>query len=285
MKRALFILVLAFATCLAPDRGAVAQSAPPVSGVDRIRAAAVRVGLSSDQIAPALAGLSRLEADGLPTGRYTDRIVEFIAKRGGPEMLAARSRKLEQETRSAKEILADPSVSELSSPDQAPSGWDPIEDLADALQSSPMSPEDLLDVGKNLNSESLPRILAGADALAHVRRMGLEDELARRLLSSARQLAEAEIRAFPSALFTGRRCGMEDGEIVQEVIKQVEKGKTPSEIAKKWSQSPSYRGRGNRNPNCTPGSGEGNGPGWRGGRGQEGGARGSGMGGGRRGRG
>lgn len=262
MRLRLWIVSALLLTALAVGASARAEVAQRPTGAERLRAVAQRVGLPEEALAPALASFSRLEGDRLPTGRFVDRMVECIAKRATPEAVRTRAEKLERDIRAARDILDQAYALGLPRPSPAPDLPDGVEDLSDALQSYPLTATDLLRVMGYLKADALPRTLAGADATAHLRRMGLEEGLLRKLLASVKPtLPDVELRAFPSALFTGRRCGKGDADIVSSLLRHMASGGTPSGLAKEWAESPSFRGKMPQNPNWSPGSGEGRGPG------------------------
>lgn len=276
-----FALLLAALLGGGPNR---AQTSSRATSADPLRAVAQRTGLPEEALAPVLASLARLEADRLPTERFVNRMVECIAKKATPEIVRTRAEKLERDIRQAKALLEQASSKGLPYPPTAPAEPDPVDEVADALQSSPLTALDLIRVMGYLKTDGLPRILAGADATAHLRRMGLEEGLIRKLLAASKpSLPDAELRSFPAALFTGRRCGKEDADIVSSLLRRMGSGGKPSELAKEWSASPSFRGGMPQNPNWSPGSGEGRSPrggqgdGTRGNQGNQGG-RGSGTG-------
>jgi hypothetical protein len=260
-------LLFAWLTCV----GEVMAQAPPSSSTtERIRATAKRSSLPEEALAPVLAGLARLEGEGLPTERFADRMVECIAKRAQAGAIQSRAQRIEQDTRSARTLLRTAQSEGLVPPSPPAEEKGFIEDLADALQSSPLAPQDLGEVRRLLKSDAIPRILAGADSLAHLRRMGLEEPLIRKILAACPPpLPDEELRTFPSTLFTGRRCGMKDTGITADIVKHLAGGGKPTELTQKWSQSPAFRKGRSRNPDWSPGSGQGPGPGGgQGGRGQ-----------------
>jgi hypothetical protein len=227
-----------------------AQGVP--SGKERILAAAQRSGMPEPAIAPALAGLDRLQAEGLPTARYVDRMVECAAKGAPPERLKGRAERLARGTESAGRLVEGLRSEGLKDRSDAYE-WSAVEDLADTLDTGSILPADLSALRRALKTDLIPRVLAGAEALAHLRSLRVEDAAVMKLLETApAALSGGEIRRLPSAFFVGRRCGKTDPEILQALSRQMALGEAPSKLVDQWASESGLR--------C-PGAGRGRGPG------------------------
>jgi hypothetical protein len=279
MRNRLLPLPLAFIVTLAVIAPRAQQATATPTPMGRILAAAQRASTSEQAIIPVLSGLDRLESSGLPTERYAERMVECISKGAPGERLKARSEGFVEETGAAR-VLVDGLKAQGLSESEADYEWSAIEDLADTLDTGEITSADLASVRKALKSNSLSRVLSGAEALAHLRAMRVGDKPALMVIQAVpNTLSNSEIRRIPSAFFVGRRCGMADADVLQALVRQVSTGALPSALMRQWATDAGLRG---------PGPGGGRGQGW--GRGQggprdgSGGGAGAGQGGGSQGR-
>lgn len=263
------LIFLALGT-LAP----LAQEAPArASDMGRILAAAGRARLPESDLVPVLAGLDRLGSEGLPTERYTGRVVECIAKRAPGSLLQQRADRMVEETRAARllvENLRTKGLQEESGDHPVAYEWSPVEDLADTLDTGVLTAGDLARVREALHTDSLSRVLAGAEVLAHLRAMKVGDRSALMVLGAVPpSLSDGEIRRLPAAFFVARRCGLPDADVLQKLFRQLGDGAKPSALMRQWAQEAGLRG-----PGMGPGAGRGmGGPGF--GRGTTGGEPGS----------
>jgi hypothetical protein len=267
MRSRLMVLSIALVLALAAttSRSQQPQSSPTPMG--RILAAAQRASTSEQTLIPVLSGLDRLESSGLPTERYVERMVECISKGAPGERLKARSEGFVEETGAAR-VLVDGLKLQGLSESEADYEWSAIEDLADTLDTGEISGADLAAVQKSLKSNSLSRVLSGAEALAHLRAMRVGDKAGFMVLQAVpNTLPNSEIRRIPSAFFVGRRCGMADADVLQAMVRQVSTGALPSALMRQWATDAGLRG---------PGAGRGRG--WGRGRGDGGAGDGSGVG-------
>jgi hypothetical protein len=237
-----------------------AQQAPvPPSPMGRILAAAQRASTPEQALIPVLSGLDRLESSGLPTERYVQRMVECISKGAPGERLKTRSESFVEETGAAR-ILVDGLKTQGLVDSGTDYEWSAVEDLADTLETGEITNADLAAVRKALKTDSLSRLLSGAEALAHLRSMHVGDKPALMVIQAVPgTLPNSEIRRIPSAFFVGRRCGMADADVLQALVRQVSTGALPSALMRQWAADAGLRG---------PGVGGGRGHGW--GRGQGG---------------
>ncbi len=259
MKIAREIVALAGCSLLALAAAAQAPESSPTP-MGRILAASQRASTPEQALIPVLAGLDQLDAAKLPTDRYTERMVECISKGAPADRLKARSEQMAQETAAAR-VLVDGLKAQGLKEAGADYEWSAVEDLADTLDTGEITGADLASVQKAVRSDQLPRVLAGAEALAHLRVMRVGDKSALMLLQSVPAgLSNAEIRRLPAAFFVGRRCGMADADVLQALVRQVAAGAQPSALMRQWAADAGLRG---------PGAG-GAGRGWGWGRGQGG---------------
>lgn len=237
----LYLALIVALGAIAP-RAQQAPASPTPMG--RILAAAQRVSTPEQALIPVLAGLDRLEASGLPTERYVERMVECISKGAPGERLKARSEGFVEETGAAR-VLVDGLKAQGLTETGADYEWSAIEDLADTLDTGEITAADLSSVRKALKSDLLPRVLSGAEALAHLRALRVGDKPALMLLQSVPgTLPNPEIRRIPSAFFVGRRCGMADADVLQALVRQVSSGALPSVLMRQWAADAGLRGPG-----------------------------------------
>lgn len=280
----------------AAPRAQQAPASPTPMG--RILAAAQRVSTPEQALIPVLSGLDRLEASGLPTERYVGRMVECISKGAPGERLKVRAEGLVEETGAAR-VLVDGLKAQGLTDSGTGYEWSAIEDLADTLDTGEITAADLSSVRTALKSDLLPRVLSGAEALAHLRTLRVGDKSALMILRTIPStLSTSEIRRIPSAFFVGRRCGMADADVLQALVRQVSSGALPSALMRQWATDAGLRGPGagrgygwGRNRGASgdgsgagPGAGSGSGQGGEGGQGSGGQGRGDGGPGGRGGR-
>jgi hypothetical protein len=300
MRRALaHVLLLAL---LAIPVARVAQE-PVSTDLNRLFAAARRAGLQEADLLPVLDTLGQLQAQSLPTGRYVEKALECMAKGCAPAVLAERAKSVAGQTQSAGRLVRELEDAGLKG-GAVPGGDNPVEDLADTLQTAPLTAADLAEIRKALKTDQFQRVLAGADAFAHLGRQRVEAPAAFQLLSAApAKLPDRDLRFLPRAFCMGRRAGLQDAEIQKALVRGMAKGASPYDLMQEWAQEAGYRG-----PGCGPGpgrghgrgqgqgqgmgsgqgAGQGSGQGWRGGSGSPqgpGGSGGSGSGSGGRGRG
>lgn len=279
MRFRLMLLSMVLVLGLAAEASRAQQPTSSPTPMGRILTAAQRASTPEQALIPVLSGLDRLQSSDLPTERYVERMVECISKGAPGERLRARSEGLVEETGAAR-VLVDGLRSQGLSESEADYEWSAIEDLADTLDTGEITGADLAAVRKALKSNSLPRVLSGAEALAHLRAMRVGDKPALMVMQAVpNTLPNSEIRRIPSAFFVGRRCGMADADVLQALVRQVSTGALPSALMRQWATDAGLRG---------PGPGGGRGHGW--GRGQggsrdgSGGGPGAGQGGGNQGR-
>jgi hypothetical protein len=216
----------------------------PQTGLGRILAAARRASTPEPVLIPALSSLEKLEADGLPTERFVERMVECISKGASAERLRIRAEGAVEDTRAARILVDGMKARGLK---DSPSGyeWSAVEDLADTLETGEVSSSDMEAVQKALRTDLLSRVLAGGEALAHLRAMKVGDKAGLMVLGAAPvSLADQEIRRIPSAFFVGRRCGMADADVLQALVRQVGAGALPSALMRQWAEEAGLRGPG-----------------------------------------
>ncbi|MGC8723774.1 MAG: hypothetical protein ACP5VF_07860 [Acidobacteriota bacterium] len=274
--------------------GTAAAAGPEApGGLSRLEAAAQRSHLDESALMPVLSGLDQLQQEGLPTARYVDRMVECLSKGAPPERIKMRASFLLEETRTAR-VLVDGLKAQGLKGGGVSEGWSPVEEMADALTLGPITPEDLTHLAGELKTDRLERVLAGAHSLAHLRAIGLSSTSAHGLLAAMPgNLPDEELLRLPWTILVGRRCGMQNDEILKAIAQAAAKGKAPSDLARGWARDAGLRGPGmgggmGRGPGG-PGRGMGSGPavgpggpGQRGGPGGAGGPQGPGGSGGRR---
>jgi hypothetical protein len=262
-------LVALFGLAAVAVRG---QQAPASSSpMGRILAAAQRASTPEQALIPVLSGLDRLESTGLPTERYVERMVECLSKGAPGERLKGRSEGLVEETGAAR-ILVDGLKAQGLTESGTDYEWSAIEDLADTLETGEVNEADLSAVRKALKSDSLARVLAGAEALAHLRTMRVGDKPALMVLQAApKDLPNTEVRRIPSAFFVGRRCGMADSDVLQALVRQMSSGVLPSALMHQWAADAGLRGPGAGRGWGGGRQGSGNGPGQGSGQGGHGG--------------
>ncbi len=253
MKRVfVFLLILGLA--------ATAPFAQRDEGTDlgRLLAAAERSNLPEASLVPVLSGLDRLQQENLPTRRYVARMVECLAKRAPSPFLEKLSVRLVEETRAAR-LLVDGLKAKGLKDNGAAYHWSATEELADTLDTGPVSPQDLNALARELKTDRLPRVLAGAESLAHLRALGLRDRDAHGLLAAMpRDLPDAEILKLPYVFLVGRRCGVGDADVMRMLLRTAPKGEAPSALARRWARQAGLGGPGLRNG---PAWGHGAGPG------------------------
>jgi hypothetical protein len=271
MKRVIvFVFILGFAMS--------ALSAQRDAGTDlgRLLAAAERSGLPEASLVPVLSGLDRLQQENLPTRRYVSRMVECLAKRAPSPFLEKLSARMVEETRAAR-LLVDGLKAQGLKDDGAAYHWSATEELADTLVTGPVSPADLNALVRELKTKRLPRVLAGAESLAHLRALGLRGRDAHGLLAAMpADLPDAEILKLPYVFLVGRRCGVADADVMRMLLRCARTGVRPSTLALKWARQAGLGGPGLRSG---PAWGHGAGPGGVGGTGPSGSGRQSGPGG------
>jgi hypothetical protein len=221
------------------------------AGLNRLTAAASRSGLTETDLAPVLAGLDQLQQEGLPTGRYVARMVECVAKGAPGESLRTRARLMVEGTRAARLLVAGLEAQGLKE-DGRPGGWSPVEELADTLETGPVTPADLSALVRELKADRLDRVLAGAESLAHLQAIGISNRQAHELLSAMpAALPDGELVRLPWVVLVGRRCGMADADVLQALYRSAGTGTHPTALAREWARAAGLRG---------PGMGRG--PGW-----------------------
>ena len=282
MRSPRLISILAIPSLVLAFAAGAQQAEPTQTAIGRILAAAQRASTPEQALIPVLAGLDRLETTGLPTNRYVGRMVECISKGAPGERLKAQAEGFVEETAAAR-VLVEGLKAQGFSDNGGDYEWSAIEDMADTLDTGEITPTDLAAVGKAFKTRLLPRILSGAEALAHLRALRVGDKAALMLLQSVPgNLPDAEIRRLPSAFFVGRRCGMADADVLQALVRQVSTGALPSALMRQWAADAGLRGPGmgrgwGRGGQGGAGGGRGQGPG--GGQGNQGGQGGQGSGG------
>jgi hypothetical protein len=253
-----------------------ALSAQRDAGTDlgRLLAAAERSGLPEASLVPVLSGLDRLQQENLPTRRYVSRMVECLAKRAPSPFLEKLSARMVEETRAAR-LLVDGLKAQGLKDDGAAYHWSATEELADTLVTGPVSPADLNALVRELKTKRLPRVLAGAESLAHLRALGLRGRDAHGLLAAMpADLPDAEILKLPYVFLVGRRCGVADADVMRSLLLYAPKGVAPSSLAARWARQAGLGGPGLRKG---PAWGHGAGPGGTSGREGPGGPGGSGR--------
>ncbi len=253
MKRTMvFILILGLAaTTLYAQRRADTD-------LGRLLAAAERSGMPEASLVPVLSGLDQLQQEKLPTQRYVSRMVECLAKRAPSAFLETLSARLVEETRAAR-LLVDGLKAKGLKDDGAAYHWSATEELADTLETGPISPGDLNALVRELRTDRLPRVLAGAESLAHLRALGLRDRDAHGLLAAMpADLPDSEILKLPYVFLMGRRCGVADADVMRSLLRYAPTGVAPSSLAVKWARQAGLGGPGLRNG---PAWGHGVGPG------------------------
>jgi hypothetical protein len=242
---------------------AAAEPAVP-GGLSRLEAAAQRSHLDESALMPVLAGLDQLQQEGLPTARYVDRMVECLSKGAPPERVKMRVSFLLEETRTARLLVESLKAQGLRGGGVL-EGWSPVEEMADALALGPIKPEDLTQLAGELKTDRLERVLAGVHSLAHLRAIGLSSASAHGLLAAMPGgLPDEELLRLPWAILVGRRCGMQNDEILKAIAQAAAKGEAPSDLARGWAREAGLRGPG-MGRGMGWGAGQGFGPGSSGG--------------------
>lgn len=271
LAHALFLTLLAIPL-------AWAAREPASADLTRLFGAARRAGLQEADLLPVLDTLGQLQAQSLPTGRYVEKTLECMAKRCTAETLAARAKSVAEQTRSAARLLRELEATGLKQVADA-AGQNPVEDLADTLQTAPLTAEELAEIRKALKTDQLPRVLAGADAFAHLGRQRVDVAAAFQLLSAApAKLPDRDLRFLPRAFCMGRRAGLSDADVQQALARGMAKGTSPYDLMQEWAQEAGYRGPGcgmgqgrghgrGQGAGVGSGQGSGSGQGWRGGSG------------------
>lgn len=234
MKRVSVRSALWMALILAAG-GAWGQDAtgPSAAGLDRIRTAAARKGVPESTIAPLLSRVNRLASEGLPTGRFIDVMVEGISKGASPQALTERADSLDAALVNAQRSLGQVEGRGMKD-DFTGSGRNPIEDLSESIEAG-LKNGDLEEVKANLQTESLSRLLAGADALAHLRAARFPAPAAERLLKAvSARTPDSEIRLLTLAVLSGRKQGLSDDAIAATMGRQMKGGMVPSAVAGTW---------------------------------------------------
>jgi len=244
MKK-LWLFTVAVLLSLLQVTALLAQSAEASqTGMGRILATAKRASTPESALIPALSSLDVLEGEGLPTERFVERMVECISKGASAEGLRARAEGAVEDTRAAHLLVDGMKARGLK---DSPSGyeWSAVEDLADTLETGEVTSSDLDAVQKALRTDLLPRVLAGGEALAHLRVLKVGDKATLMVLGAVPvSLDDKEIRRIPSAFFVGRRCGMADADVLQALFRQVGAGALPSALMRQWAEEAGLRGPG-----------------------------------------
>lgn len=256
MRRPMVLLALMGLLAAAPAAGMDVSSE-----LNRLTAAASRSGMTDADLAPVLAGLDQLQQEGLPTGRYVARMVECVAKGAPGGSLRERVQRLVEGTRAARVLVAGLEAQGLK-PGVRSEGWSPVEELADTLETGPVTPADLSALAREMRTDRLDRVLAGAESLAHLQAIGISNKKAHDLLAAMpANLPEGELIRLPWVVLVGRRCGMADADVLQALFRSAGTGVLPTALAKGWARQAGLRGPG-------MGRGMGWGPGGPGGSGQ-----------------
>ncbi len=244
-----------------------AQQKTTGTDLGRLLATAERSHLPEASLVPVLSGLDSLQRENLPTERYVSRMVECLAKRAPNEFVRKLSERLVEETRAAR-LLVDGLKARGLKDENAAYHWSAVEELADTLETGPIAPADLAALVRELKTGRLPRVLAGADSLAHLRALGLRDRDAHGLLAAMpADLPDSEILRLPWVFLVGRRCGIADADVLRNLLRLSPSGVRPSALALKWARQAGLGGPGLRNG---PAWGHGVGPGGAGGTGPSG---------------
>ncbi|MFZ5985084.1 MAG: hypothetical protein ACOYXN_12055 [Acidobacteriota bacterium] len=198
----------------------------------RIFAAAQRRGVAEDQLLPLLKRVDRLTTQGLPTDWFTDQVVEGLAKGVAVPLVLDRAAVLEDRLVTSRAWIEDLKGRGVDGT-RAVEGRTAVEDLAESLVTAPLQRSDLDLLQSWMNTRSLSRLLAAADALSHLRQMNVAEGTVERLFRSLPDtLSDAEVRYLNTALSAGRRRGLNDDQVAADLASQVKKGGRPSEFTR-----------------------------------------------------
>ncbi len=230
-------LIRPFALCLCLGLAWAAVPAAQETGSaaanwQRIFAAAQRRGVSEEQLLPLLKRMDRLATQGLPTDWFTDQVVEGLAKGVAVSLVLDRAAVLEDRLLTSRTWIEDLKARGVDGT-KAVEGRTAVEDLAESLVTAPLQRSDLDLLQSWINTRSLPRLLAAADALSHMRQMNVAEGTVERLFRSLPEsVSDVEVRYLNSALAAGRRRGLSDDQVAAELVSQVRKGGRPSEFTR-----------------------------------------------------
>ncbi|MEW6757624.1 MAG: hypothetical protein AB1347_05330 [Acidobacteriota bacterium] len=198
----------------------------------RIFAAAQRRSVAEAQLLPLLKRVDRLTTQGLPTDWFTDQVVEGLAKGVAVPLVLDRAAVLEDRLVTSRSWIEDLKGRGVDGT-RAAEGRTAVEDLAESLVTAPLQRSDLDLLQSWMNTRSLPRLLAAADALSHLRQMNVAEGTVERLFRSLPDtLSDAEVRYLNMALAAGRRRGLSDDQVAADLASQVRKGGRPSEFTR-----------------------------------------------------
>jgi hypothetical protein len=228
-------LALAWAACPAAHE----SGSPAAANWQRIFSAAQRRGVAEDQLLPLLKQVDRLTTQGLPTDWFTDQVVEGLAKGVSVPLVLERASLLEDHLATSRTWIEDLKSRGVDGA-RTVDGRTAVEDLAESLVTAPIQRADLDRIQSWMNTRSLPRLLAAADALSHLRQMNVPEGTVERLFRSLPEtLSDAEVRFLNTAVSAGRRRGMSDDQVAADLASQVKKGGRPSEFTRSLLAGPS----------------------------------------------